>query len=75
MFLSRLTGGPIGLTVLNLFVIDKPAILTVSFHTWIIVLLSVISLCVHLLIIRAKSAGNNNTKASQYITFRTETVR
>ena len=31
MFLSRLTG-PIGLTALNLFVIDKPAILTIRFN-------------------------------------------
>ena len=30
LFLSRLTGAPIGLTAMNLFVIDKPAILTVS---------------------------------------------
>ncbi len=30
LFLARLTGEPIGLTAMNLFVIDKPAILTVS---------------------------------------------
>ena len=30
LFLARLSGNPIGLTAMNLFVIDKPAILTVS---------------------------------------------
>ena len=30
LFLSRLSGAPIGLTALNMFVIDKPTILTVS---------------------------------------------
>ncbi len=31
MFLSRLTGSPIGLTALNMFVVDKPTMLTVSY--------------------------------------------
>lgn len=31
MFLNKLSGEPIGLTVLGLFVIDKPTILTVNF--------------------------------------------
>ena len=30
MFMSRLSGAPIGLTAFNVFVVDKPAILTVS---------------------------------------------
>ena len=30
MFLSKLTGTSIGLTALNMFVLDKPALLTVS---------------------------------------------
>ena len=32
MFLNKLTGTSIGLTAWDMFVIDKPAILTVSTH-------------------------------------------
>jgi len=32
MFVSRLTGEPIGFTVLGIFVIDKNTILTVCYH-------------------------------------------